>query len=145
MVKLVSPCCRICLRPNGDDVNFVTSSLEFGWNFAPTWVLRGGAGINVDTERTSANSTYVSSVAIGCYLTTNDSLIFKELVAHVAVSTMSDVLERKDRITDVYVAPGLQFGLDANHNWYVLGAIHIPVSGPHPYDFQLNFCLARNY
>jgi hypothetical protein len=84
-------------------------------------------------------------VAIGRYLTSKDAPIFKELVAHVAVATMSDVLGRKNGITDVYVAPGLRFGLDRNHNWYVLGALQVPVNGPHPYDFQLNFAVARNY
>jgi hypothetical protein len=130
---------------NGNDINFITPALEFWWNFAPKWVLRGGTGINIDTGRTSATDTYFSSLAIGRYLTTRDARIFKELVAHVAVSTMSDVLGRKGHITDVYIAPGLRFGLDRNEKWFVLGAVQVPVSGPHPYAFQPNLALSRNY
>ena len=71
--------------------------------------------------------------------------IFKELVAHVAVSTLSDVLGRKNHITDVYIAPGIRFGLDRDQKWYVLGAIQVPVSGPQPYDWLSSFALLRNY
>ena len=84
-------------------------------------------------------------MAIGRYLTTKDAPIFKESVAHVAVSTISDVLGRKDHITDVYISPGIRFGLDRDQKWYVLAAIQIPVTGPHPYALQPNFGLARSF
>jgi hypothetical protein len=130
---------------NGNDINFVTPSLEFWWNFAPRWVLRGGTGINIDTGRKSATDVYFNNLAIGRDLTTKDARIFKELVVHVAVSTLSDVLGRKDHITEVYIAPGLRFGLDRGQKWYALAAMLVPVSGPHPYDWQPNFALVRNY
>jgi len=130
---------------NGNDINYITPSAEFWWNFARKWVLRGGSGINIDTGRKSATDTYFTNLAIGRYLTTNDARIFKSLVAHVAVSTLSDVLGRKDHISEVYIAPGLRFGLDRDQKWYVLGATQVPVSAPHPYDWQLNLAVARNY
>ncbi len=102
-------------------------------------------GINFDTGRTSTTTTYFNNAAIGRYLTTKDARVFKQLVVHVAVSTMSDILGRKDYISDVYVAPGLRFGLDRDSKWFFLGAVQIPVSGPHPYAFQPNLALARNY
>jgi hypothetical protein len=121
------------------------SHREFWWNFAPRWVFRGGTGINIDTGTTSATDTYFTNAAIGRYLTTKDARVFKAMVAHVAVSTMSDVLDRKGHITDVYVAPGLRFGLDRNGTWFILGAVQVPVSGPHPYALQTNLALSRNY
>jgi hypothetical protein len=130
---------------NGNDINFITPSLEFWWNFAPNWVVRGATGINIDTGRHSATSVYFNNLAIGRYLTTKDARIFKELVAHLAVMTLSDVLGRKGYITDVYISPGIRFGLDRDQNWYVLGAAMIPVSGPHPYAWQPMFSLVRNY
>jgi hypothetical protein len=130
---------------NGNDINFVTPSVEFWTNFAPGWVFRGGTGINIDTGRTSSTDTYFTNFAIGRYLTSKDARFFKSMVAHVAVSTMSDILGRKDYITDCYVAPGLRFGLGPERKWAVLGAIQVPVTGPHPYAYQLNFGLARNY
>ena len=104
-----------------------------------------GTGINIDTGRKSATDVYFNNLAIGRYLTTKDVRIFKELVAHVAVSTLSDVLGRKNHITDVYIAPGIRFGLDRDQKWYVLGAIQVPVSGPQPYDWLSSFALLRNY
>jgi hypothetical protein len=130
---------------NGNDINFITPSVELWWNFAPRWVLRGGTGINIDTGRTSSTDSYFNNVAMGRYLTSKDARFFRELVAHVAVATTSDVLGRKDHVTDVYVAPGVRFGLDRNHKWYALGAIQVPVSGPHVYAYQLDLALARNY
>jgi hypothetical protein len=130
---------------NGNDINFLSPSLEFWWNFAPRWVVRGGTGINIDTGRKSATTVYFNNVAIGRYFTTKDARIFKELVVHVAVSTLSDVLGRKDYITDVYIAPGIRFGLDREQKWYTLAAIQVPLTGPHPYDWQPQFSLVRNY
>lgn len=130
---------------NGNDINFITPSLEFWSNFARRCVLRGGTGVNIDTGRTSATDSYFTNLAIGRYVTTKDASIFKELCGHVAVSTLSDVLGRKDYITEVYIAPGLRFGLDRDRKWYVLGAIQIPVSGPRPYGLQPNFALVRTY
>jgi hypothetical protein len=130
---------------NGNDINFVAPSLEFWWNFAPRWVVRGGTGINIDTGRKSATDVYFNNVAMGRYLTTSDARIFKDLVVHVAISTLSDVLGRKDHITDVYIGPGIRFGLDRERKWYTLFAVQVPLSGPHPYDWQPQFALVRNY
>ena len=130
---------------NGNDINFITPSAEFWWNFAPNWVVRGSTGINIDTGRHSATSVYFNTLAMGRYLTTKDARVFKELVAHVAVSSVSDVLGRKDYISDVYITPGIRFGLDRDQKWYVLGAALFPVSGPHPYAWQPMFSLVRNF
>src|SRR5579883_2600217 len=102
---------------NGNDINFIVPSLEFWWNFAPRWVVRGSTGINIDTGRHSATSTYFNNLAMG----------------------------RKDYITDVYIAPGFRFGLDRDQKWYALAAAQFPVSGPHPYAWQPMFSLVRNH
>ena len=130
---------------NGNDINYITPAVEFWWNFAPRWVLRGGTGINIDTGRESATSTYFNNVAIGRYLTTRDAALFKELVFHVAVSTLSDVLGRKDHITDVYIAPGLRFSLGPERKWSVLLAMQVPLTAPRPFAWQPNFALVRSY
>jgi hypothetical protein len=129
----------------GNDINYITPSVEFWWNFAPKWVCRGGTGINIDTGRMSATDSYLNNFAIGRYLTSRDAPVFKQAVVHVAVATTSDVLGRKGHITDVYVGPGIRFGLDNDHKWFVLAAIEIPVAGPQPYAFQPNIAISRNY
>jgi hypothetical protein len=130
---------------NGNDIAFITPGLEFWWNFAPKWVVRGGTGINIDTGRHSATDVYFNTLAMGRYLTTEDARIFKNFVAHVAVSTLSDVLGRKDYITDVYIAPGVRFAMGSDMRWNVLAAVQIPCAGPQPYEWQLQLGLARNY
>ena len=108
-------------------------------------MLRGGTGVNIDTGRTSATDTYMTNAAIGRYLTTRDAPIFKQMVAHVAVATMSDILGRKGFISEVYVAPGMRFCLDRDSKWSVLAAIQIPVAGPRPYAFQPDFAISRSF
>jgi hypothetical protein len=130
---------------NGNDINLVVPSLEFWWNFAPKWVVRGGTGINIDTGRTSATDSYYTKLAMGRYITTKDARFFKQLVAYLAVATQSDVLGRAGHITDVYVTPGCRFGLDDDEKWFVIGAIQVPVAGPHPYDFGTICTLVRQY
>jgi hypothetical protein len=130
---------------NGSDVNFVTPSAEFWWNFAPKWVLRGGTGINIDTGRLSATSVYFNNLAIGRYLTTKDARLFKELVVHTSVSTLSDVTGRAGHISDIYLMPGFRFGLGEGQKWYVMGGVQVPVSGPQSYVWQPNFALVKNY
>ncbi len=130
---------------NGNNINFVTPAVEFWSNFAPGWVLRGGTGLNIDTGRPSATDTYFTNLAMGRYLTTADARIFKQMVAHVAVSTMSDVLGRKDHISDVYVSPGLRFSLGPERKWAILSALQVPVAGPHPYAYQADFALVREF
>ena len=125
---------------NGNDINFITPTSNSG-RTSPRSGCCAGYGINIDTGRKSATDVYFNNLAIGRYLTTKDARIFKELVAHVVVSTLSDVLGRKNHITDIYIAPGIRFGLDRDQKWYVLGAIQVPVSGPQPYDWLSNFAL----
>ena len=145
MVAFVSERIPTGKTVNGNDINFVSPSLEFWWNFAPKWVLRGGTGINIDTGRNSATDVYFNRLSIGRYLTTKDARLFKELVGHVTVATLSDVAGRAGHISDVYIIPGVRFGLDKNQKWYGLAGVQVPVSGPHPYDWQPNFSLVRNY
>jgi hypothetical protein len=42
---------------DGNDINYITTALEFWCNFAPRWVVRGETGINIDTGRKSATDT----------------------------------------------------------------------------------------
>ncbi|MGC8638818.1 MAG: hypothetical protein ACP5XB_02935 [Isosphaeraceae bacterium] len=130
---------------NGNDITFITPALEFWWNFAPRWVVRGGTGINIDTGRTSATSTYFTNLAVGRYLTTRDARVCKSLAAHVVVSTLTDVLGRKGYITDVYVSPGIRFSLDRELKWSVIGGVEVPVTGPQPFVWQPGFALVYAY
>ncbi len=130
---------------NGNDINYITPGLEFWSNFAPRWVLRGGTSINIDTGRQSATTTYFNNVAIGRYLTTSDARLFKEAVFHLSASTLTDLLGRKNHVTDVYVTPGLRFSLGTDRKWAALVAFQVPLSAPRPFAFQPNLALVRSY
>ncbi len=129
---------------NGNGINYVTPGAEFWWNFAPKWVLRGGSSINALTGRKSATSVYVNQLSIGRYLTGKDAAL-KNLVVHVTADVLSDIAGGANFIDDVYINPGFRFALGEEGNWGVLGGILIPVAGPQPYDYQMQFSLTRSF
>jgi hypothetical protein len=102
--------------------------------------LRGGTGINIDTGRTSATDSYMNYLAMGRYLTSKDAAVFKQPMAHIAVATTSDVLCRKGHISNVYVAPGIRFGL-YNNRW---PPFRFPSPDPNR-AFQPNFAISCIY
>lgn len=130
---------------NGNGVSFVSPALEAWWNFGPKWVVRGATGINILTSNRSATDVYFNNLSIGRYLTGKDAAFFKQLVVFGTVVTLSDVRGSKGSITDVYLTPGLRFGLDGDQKWFVQGAVQVPVSGPQPYAFQPVFSLVRTF
>jgi hypothetical protein len=130
---------------NGNAVTFVTPAAEFWWNFAPKWVARGLTGINILTSSRSATDVYFNKLSIGRYLTDKDARFFKQLAVFGTVVTLSDVRGSKGYISDIYLSPGIRFGLDRDQKWFVQSAIQVPVSGPHPYAYQAAFSLVKMY
>jgi hypothetical protein len=130
---------------NGNDINYITPGLEFWWNFAPQWVLRGGSSINILTGRRSGTSVYVNQLSMGRYLTTKEATYFKELVVHLTATALSDIAGGAGHVNDIYLFPGLRFGLGKPDTWYALFGVQVPVSGPQPYVWQPQFALTRNY
>jgi hypothetical protein len=130
---------------NGSGINFVSPGLEFWWNFAPRWVARGGTSINILTGRKTATSVYVNQLSVGRYLTSKDAIYLKELEVHMTTTVLSDVAGGKGFVDDIYLFPGLRFGLDKDHKWYILGGVQVPVSGPQPYGWQPQCSVTRIY
>jgi hypothetical protein len=128
---------------NGSGINFVSPGLEFWWNFAPRWVMRGATSINILTGRKTATTVYVNQLALGRYLTGKDAKHFKELEVHMTVTTLSDVSGGKGFVDDIYLFPGLRFGVGQSGKWYILGGVQVPVSGPQPYSWQQQLSLTR--
>lgn len=130
---------------NGSGINYVTPGLEFWWNFAPHWVVRGGTSINILTGRKTATSVLVDQLSVGRYLTTKEANIFRELEVHLTATALSDVSGGAGGVNDIYLFPGFRFGLDRKEKSYVLGGVQVPVSGPQAYDWQPQVSLTRNY
>lgn len=117
---------------NGSGINYVTPGLEFWWNFAPKWVVRGGTSINFLTGRKSATTVYVTQLSAGRYLTGKDATIFKDLIVHLTATTLSDVSGGAGPINDISLYPGFRFSAGKDGKWGILGGAQIPVSGPRP-------------
>ena len=130
---------------NGSDINYVTPGLEFWWNFAPQWVVRGGTSVNILTGRRSATTVYVNQLSIGCYLTGKDAALLKELSVYVTGTALSDVAGNLGGVNDIYIFPGMRTGLGKPETWYVLFGVQVPVSGPQAYVWQPQFMLSRNF
>jgi len=130
---------------NGSGINYVTPGIEAWWNFAPHWVVRGGTSINILTGRKSSTSVYVNQISMGRYFTTKEAKFFKELEVHLTANALSDVAGGAGFVNDIYLFPGMRFGLGKGEKWYVLGGVQVPVSGPQAYVWQPQLSLTRNY
>ncbi|QEH34792.1 hypothetical protein OJF2_33340 [Aquisphaera giovannonii] len=126
---------------NGSGINYITPGLEFWWNFASKWVVRGGTSINILTGRKSATSVYVNQLALGRYLTSKEAALFKELEVHVTATALSDVADGAGFVDDIYLFPGMRFSLDKKDKLAVLTGVQVPVSGPQAYVWQPQFSL----
>lgn len=131
---------------NGNDVNFVTPGLEFWWNFAPKWVVRGGTLVNILTGRKTATSVYVNQLSVGRYLTDKDAAVLKQWDVHVTAAALSDVSGGGSHFVDnVYIFPATRFSLDDEDRLAVQFGVQTPVSGPQPYAWQPQFNLTRRW
>ena len=130
---------------NGSDINYVTPGIEFWWNFAPKWVVRGGTSVNILTGRKSATSVLVNQLSIGRYLTDKDAPIFKQAVVHLTAQVLDDVSGGAGGINDTYLYPGFRFSLDEKDKVGVLGGVSVPVSGPQAYSWQPQIALTVKY
>ena len=125
---------------NGRNVAAVTPAYEFWANVWQGLVVRGGASMFLpyghdSFEGTGARNTFTGSLAAGYYTTPHDATPFGDLVLYLAANL--DVLTDNrgpSNTTTLRLAPGFRTHMGCN--WYLLGAVDVPVTNPEPFDFQ---------
>jgi hypothetical protein len=81
-------------------------------------------------------ATYViANFAAGYYFTAHDLTPFGDLVWYLSTNLAQAIDGRGPDTTTVTLTPGFRTHL--GRNWYLLGAVEVPVTGPRPFDYQV--------
>jgi hypothetical protein len=121
---------------NGNGFGAVTPTWEFWWNAWSKLVLRGGLGFVLpytDSDRT--RNQFIGNLAAGYYFTPHNFTPLGDLVFYLSTNLKQPIDDRGPKDTLVTLTPGFRTHLGAN--WYLLGAIEVPVTNPKPFDFQV--------
>lgn len=145
---------------NGNGVASLSPDVEFWANPVERWVVRGGVGVTVPTNRTDASSRlwvvnpwsgfnaspgpFTSldvRLAVGRYLTPADARYFSNFVPYLAANLHTELSGGNS--TYFSLTPGFRFGL--GNDWYALGGLEVPVVGPLPFATQTIVQLIKNF
>lgn len=145
---------------NGNGVASLSPDLEFWANPAERWVIRGGFGVTVPTNKTAASSRLLAAnpwsgfnaspgpftsfdarLAVGRYITPADARFFSNFVPYLAANFHTELSGGSN--TYFSLTPGFRFGLGGD--WYVLGGLEVPLVGPLPFQTQTIFQLIKNF
>ena len=125
---------------NGNGVAAVTPTYEFWTNWWKGLVLRGGVGFGLpygsqSLDDVGARTTFITNFAAGYYFTPHDLTPFGDLVGYLSTNLSQTIDNRASSVTTVTLTPGFRTHL--GRNWYLLGAVEVPVTGPRPFDYQV--------
>jgi hypothetical protein len=131
--------------PTGDPSNLgssiaaVTPNYQFWANWWKGLVVRGGAGFFIpyggDLNASGARSTFNANIAAGYYFTPHDLTPVGDMVWYLSANLNKTIDDRGPSRTLVTLSPGFRTHL--GQNWYLLGAVEVPVTQPDPFDYQV--------
>ncbi len=125
---------------NGQGYASINPQYNFWTNYWKGLVVRGGLGFNVpysgEIANAGARSTFYSNVAIGYYFTEHNAAPFGDLVLYVS-NKFSQVIDNRGPSSTTTFSMGPGFRDHLGDNWYLLGAVDVPVTNPKPYDYQV--------
>lgn len=123
----------------GTNIAAITPSYEFWTNWWKGLVVRGGTGFFVpyggDLNASGARSTYNANLAVGYYFTPHDFTPIGDMVWYLSTNLNQTIDNRGPSRTFVSLTPG--FRTHVGDNWYLLGAVEVPVTSPQPFDYQV--------
>ena len=126
---------------NGNGVASITPQYQFWANAWKGLVVRGGAGFTIPYSSEfnffgDPPSTFDANLAIGYYFTPHNFTPIGDMVWYLSTN-LSQTIDRRggDNSTFVSLTPG--FRTHIGQNWYLLGAVEVPVTHPEPYDYQV--------
>ena len=127
-------------RPAGAGQAIVTPGVQFWWNFAAGWVVRGGFNAGVGTNRQAGGTTLLSQLAMGKVLTPHDVPLFGDFTIYLSANAFDTVSSSRTTAT---LTPGFRTHL--GRDWYALGGVGVPVTGPRPFEENAIFWLMKTF
>ncbi len=127
-------------RAAGAGQSILTPGVQFWWNYAEGWILRGGFNSGVGTNRQAGGTTLLSQLALGRVFTPADVPLFGDFTLYVSANVFNNVSTSQTTAT---LTPGFRTHLGGG--WYALGGIDVPVTGPRPYQESATFWLMKTF
>ena len=133
---------------NGNGVSSVTPTYEFWANVWRGMVVRGGFAFEVpygdqSKDEAGARTTFLGNLAVGYYFTPHDATPFGDLVWYLSTNLKNFMDDRGPNTTTLTFTPGFRTHL--GRDWYLLGAVEVPVTDPDPFDYQVLAGLMKVY
>jgi len=118
----------------------VTPEYHFWANWWKGLVVRGGTGFFLpyggDLYGSGARSTFNANLAIGYYFTPHDLTPIGDMVWYVATN-VSQPIDNRAETSNTFVSLTPGFRTHVGGDWYLLGAVEVPVTNPQPFDYQV--------
>jgi hypothetical protein len=131
--------------PTGDKSNLgtsvaaVTPNYQFWANWWKGLVVRGGLGFFIpyagDITSSGARTTFNANIAVGYYFTPHDLTPIGDMVWYLSTNLKQTTDDRGPSRSEVTLTPG--FRTHVGQNWYLLGAVEVPVTRPESFDYQV--------
>lgn len=115
--------------------------VQFWSNPIGRWVVRGGAGPQIATNRAAGIATFETNLGLGYVLNPDDKTFLSGSTLTLALNTVSS-LEGPAQ-TYAGLTPG--FRTELGHNWYLLGGLSVPLTSPRPYGAEPMLWLLKSW
>jgi hypothetical protein len=122
----------------GGDVTAVNPRYSFWSNPGGAWVVRGGTGVNISLNESTAQTTYSADLAVGRYFRPHD-VPFGDLVFYVNSNVIVPL--GGGGLPSVGIGPGTRFQITGN--WYFLNYWEFQVGSYKPYDYQIQVAIVK--
>jgi hypothetical protein len=133
---------------NGNHVASIGPQYNFWTNYWKGLVVRGGVGFAVpysgDITRSGARSTFDANLAVGYYFTPHDYTPVGDMVWYVSTN-VSQPIDNRATTSNTFVSMTPGFRTHVGQNWYLLGAVEVPVTSNAPYDYQVQGGIMKVY
>jgi hypothetical protein len=125
---------------NGNGVAAIHPQYQFWSNWWQGLVVRGGTGFTIpyagEISKAGARTTFDADVAIGYYFTPHDFTPIGDMVWYVATN-MNQAIDHRAPASTTFVSLSPGFRTHIGQDWYLLGAVEVPVTRPEPFDYQV--------
>ena len=133
---------------NGNHVASIGPKYQFWANSWKGLVVRGGAGFEIpysgDITRSGARSFFEANLAVGYYFTPHDFTPVGDMVWYVS-TTVRQPIDNRASTSNTFVTMTPGFRTHLGQNWYLLGAVEVPVTSNAPYEYQVQSGIMKVY
>jgi len=124
----------------GQDIAAITPEYQFWANWWQGLVVRGGTGVFIpyagDLNRSGARSLFNANLAVGYYFTPHDFTPIGDMVWFVSTN-VSQPIDNRAETSNTFVSLTPGFRTHVGGDWYLHGAVEVPVTRPEPFDYQV--------